>query len=343
MTMVAGKDALISVIIVNYNGRKWLKDCLDSIYSQNYKNFEVILVDNASNDGSADWVENNYPKVNVVKNTINGGFAQGNNLGYKKSKGEYMLLLNNDATIEPDFLKKMLPAFDEIPNLGSVQPKIIKSGTNLIDHAGIYWMDFALMYYYGDLKNANLDKYNKTMPFFSNIGACMLIKRGAIEKVGLFDEDFWCYNEEVDFCYRLWSAGYECWYYPTAVCYHAGSMTSKKFDESHIIYQDIKNRIMLLIKNMEFTNLSINLAGYLSIYAIINIIWLFQMKFKKIYAYLSALAWNITNLQKNLQKRANIQKIRTKKDSELFTKIKRNPRLSYSYYLFRMERDKYVD
>ena len=97
---------LVSVIIVNWNGRKWLEKCLDSLRVQTYKNFEVIFVDNASTDDSVDFVEKNYPEVVILKSDRNLGFAGGNNLGIDNSKGEFILFLNNDTWVKEDFLKK---------------------------------------------------------------------------------------------------------------------------------------------------------------------------------------------------------------------------------------------
>ena len=98
-------NPLISIIIVGYNAKKWLKECLDSVYAQTYKNFEIIFVDDASTDGSSAFLKDNYPRVKVIVNIKNSGFAKNNNIAFKKSRGEYVLLLNTDTTIEQEFRK----------------------------------------------------------------------------------------------------------------------------------------------------------------------------------------------------------------------------------------------
>src|SRR5581483_6462346 len=144
----------------------------------------------------------NYPKVILIKNHKNSGFAGGNNMGYIYAKGEYIFLLNNDTIAGPDCLEKLLIAFDEIPNLGSVQSKIVlMDNPRKLDMCGAYWTNSNFLYYYGYAKNSDAPEYNKIMPFFSNMGAAMMIKKDLINKIGLFDEDFWCYYEETDFCH----------------------------------------------------------------------------------------------------------------------------------------------
>ena len=123
--MLKGECPLVSIVVLNYNGLKWLKPCLDSVVTQTYSNYEVILVDNGSVDTSVEFVEQNYPSVKVVRIGKNLGFAEGNNVGAKVAKGEFLFLLNNDTYVEKDYLEKLLKSFDEIPNLGCVQSKLV--------------------------------------------------------------------------------------------------------------------------------------------------------------------------------------------------------------------------
>ena len=114
----------VSVIIVNYNGKKWLKPCLDSLSKQIYKNFEIIVVDNNSNDGSVAYLNKNHPKVITFQSKKNVGFSEGNNNGYKLAKGQYIILLNNDTIVEDNFIKNLLEAYEENPHAAIIQPKI---------------------------------------------------------------------------------------------------------------------------------------------------------------------------------------------------------------------------
>jgi len=328
------KNPFISIIIVNFNGKKWLEKCLTSIYSQSYINFEVIFVDNGSNDGSIEFVKNNFPKTLIIENKTNLGFAEGNNTGCKKAKGEYILLINNDTYAEKNFIKNFIEAFNKIPNLACAQSKIVLMGNpEKLDMVGAYWTDLAFLYYYGYGKNANSSKYNKPMPFFSNKGASMLIKKEVIDKIGLFDEDFINYYEETDFCHRAWIAGYECWYWPKAILFHATGGTSKMFDNSYIQYHNFKNKLDSFLKNFEFKSLVTIIPIYLIINFFLSMFWLFQGKYKHFLALYKAIYWDIKNTKKIFMKRKAIQAFRKKSDYEISKKTKVNPKFNYYLHL----------
>jgi GT2 family glycosyltransferase len=335
---------LISVIIVNWNGRKWLKQCLDSLLAQTYKAYEIILVDNASTDGSAGFVRKHYPNVKLIENDTNDGFAGGNNLGYKHVKGSYILLLNNDTAVEPDFLTEFLKAFDQIPNLGSVQSKLVlMKESSKLDVAGSYWTSSTFLYHYGYGKDQSADKYNRMLPFFSNKGAAMLISRAAIERVGLFDDDFWCYYEETDLCNRLWLAGYECWYFPQAVTFHAMGGTSLLFNNDYVQFHNFKNKLLSFLKNYQTHTLITVLPIYVSVSIALSFVWLVSGKPRHFLAVYKSFLWNINHLKATLEKRRQIQKLRKVSDKAIFKKVKYDPSLSYYYHLFNNSLDKYED
>lgn len=337
-------NKLISVIIVNWNGEKWLSKCLSSISKQDYKQFEIIFVDNGSTDNSVSYVKKNFPKVKVILNKENLGFAGGNNVGYKHAKGEYIFLLNNDTWVEKDFLKKTISAFDKIPRLGSVQPKIVlMNDPQKLDAVGSYWTDSSFLYYYGFGKNSQEKKYNKNMPFFSNKGAAMLFKKELVDKIGLFDDDFWCYYEETDFCHRVWLAGYECWYYPEAVVHHAMGGTSLRFDSSFVQFHNFKNKLLSFLKNFEVKNLITILPIYILLNILISFVWLFQGKYKHFLALYRSIGWNISHMQETMQKRKTVQLLRKKSDGEIFKVTRQNPRLQYYLYLLKGKLEKFAD
>ena len=327
-------NKLISIIIVSWNGKKWLKKCFDSLSKQTYKNFEIIFVDNGSIDDSIKFVKKNYPKTIIIQSKINLGFAGGNNLGFKHTKGEYVLLLNNDILATKDYLKNLVEAFEKIPKLGSVQSKmILMNEPDKLDVCGTYWTDSSFLYHYGVGKNQSEKKYNRVMPFFSNKGASMMVKRGVIDKVGFLDNDFWSYYEETDLCNRIWLAGYECWYYPKAVMYHAVGGTTVTFSNSFIQFHNFKNKLLSFLKNFEFATLVKIIPTFLFLNILLSIFWLFQGKIKHFFALYQAFWWNIVHFRKTLEKRRVVQGFRIKKDKEIFDAVKKNPKLSYYYYL----------
>jgi GT2 family glycosyltransferase len=325
----------ISIIIVNWNGEKWLKKCLDSLLAQTYKNFEIIFVDNASEDGSVKLVKTNYPDVIVVESDENLGFAGGNNLGFMHAKGEYILLLNNDTWAEEDYLEKFIEAFHRIPNLGCAQSKIVlMNNPEKLDVCGSFWTDSSFLYHYGYGQNKNDPRFNKILPFFSNKGAAMLIRRSVLEEVGFFDQDFWCYYEETDLCHRIWIAGYECWYYPSAAVYHAMGGTLGMLDNSYLQYHNFKNKLLSFTKNFEISSLLRVLPIFLLLNGGLSLLWLIQGKWQHFFSFYKALYWNVTHINGTLKKRGEVQFLRKKSDREIAKRTKRNPSLRYYYYLF---------
>lgn len=324
----------VSVIIVNYNGEKFLGSCLTSLNDSGKTSKEIIFVDNASKDGSVDFVNKNFPEVKIVRNEKNLGFAGGNNIGLKEARGEYILLLNNDTRVEKNFLDIFLKAFEEIPNLGCVQPKIVlMNDNNIIDSCGSYLTDTSFLYHYGYGKNQSLSKYNLPIPIFSVKGVSILTRKEIIEEIGLFDDDFWCYFEETDFCHRVWLAGYETWYYPKAKIFHAAGGTSLVFfHNSYIQFQNFKNKLASFIKNFEVVTLARFLPTYLIFNFFLSVFFLITLKPKFFISLFRALWWNLVHLKSTLSKRKKVQQLREKTDREIFKRVKRNPRLSYFYY-----------
>lgn len=325
---------LVSIIIVNWNGLEHLKICFSSLTKLKYSNFETILVDNGSTDGSVEYVKKNYPKVILVQNKKNLGFAEANNVGFKKAGGEYILLLNNDVKVTSDFLTKLVQVLEAGAKIGVGQPKIILLGSKRLQSGGAFLTSTGFLYHFGREKNPSDKKYNQQMPIFSANGSCMLIRREVIEKVGLFDPDLFCYFEESDFCWRAWLAGYKTLYIPSAVIWHKGGRTSRRFKSSFIQYHSFKNRICSLIKNLGRFELLKILPVHLMFCQLAAIGLFFKGGLSTGWAVQRAIAWNIVHLKKTLKKRKKIQgKIRKISDKELMPKVKKFVRPLYFYYL----------
>lgn len=326
----------VSIVVVNHNGRKWLEGCFESIRAQEYRNLEVILVDNGSSDGSAEMIRSSYPEVKIIESPENLGFAGGCNAGMHSSSGDFLLLLNNDARLEADFLDPLLGAFDEIERLGVVQPRIVLlDDPARLHQCGHFWTDSACLYYYGFGKSAGLPAYNSPFPVFACTGAAMLIKREVLEEVGLFDEDFWCYYEDIDFCHRAWLAGYECWYYPLATARHSIGATATRFDEGTVRYHFIKNWLASMLKNFEGRTLATSLPMFLLSNFLSLAFRFLQGDVSLVLPFLRALRYDFARRRTIIDERKAVQSIRKVSDIEVFRRVKRNPRLSYYYYLNR--------
>ena len=306
----------ISIIIVNWNGKKWLEKCLESVFNQTYKKYEVIVVDNGSDDGSREYIKQHFPATVFIELDRNHGFAKANNVGIKAAKGDLMYLLNNDTTIDPDMLEKISPLFDN-PKIGTVQPRIIRmDDKKKLDLAGAFWTKTTFMYYFGLDGRRSSKKFNIPMRVFSNKGAAMFIRKSMLEKIGSFDDDFWSYYEETDLCHRAWLSGFECWYYPLSTCYHAKGKTSEHFDNSFIQFHNFKNKLLSFIKNFEPQTLIVVIPTFLLSVSGLVLLYVLKGKVGKSVALIKSVFWNIRNIKATLKKRKFVQKNRLVSDRD---------------------------
>lgn len=249
----------IAVIIVNWNGLKFLEDCLKSIYKQTYTNFEVYFIDNGSVDDSVDFVINNFSKVRVIKLEKNTGFAKGNNVGIQKAfmdqEIKYIFTLNNDTKIDKDCLFKLVSAIEVSPELGMVAPKMkFFYEDNLLDSIGV------LISLSGGganrgYKEHDLGQYDLSTNIFGVCAGAALYRRTALEDVvynnEFFDNSFFAYYEDLDLNWRLKLRKWNATACPEAIVYHIHSATGGHHTPFKSYYVN-RNRYFLIIKNLPF-------------------------------------------------------------------------------------------
>lgn len=239
----------VSVIIPNFNGKQYLKNCLDAMKRQVYRDFEVILVDNGSEDGSADYVREHYPEVHVLTLQENRGFCGGVNAGIQASESPYVVLLNNDTIAEKYFLKNLVSFMKEHPGTFSCQAKMLKlQDRDKIDDAGNYYC--ALGWAFADGKGKPETRYNRERRVFSACAGAAIYDKRLLEKTGLFDEVHFAYLEDLDIGYRARLLGYENWFCPKARVYHVGSGTSGSRYNLFKVRYSSRNNIYMIYKNM---------------------------------------------------------------------------------------------
>lgn len=254
-----------SVIIPNLNGAGWLKDSIDSIYTQTVTDFELIVIDNGSEDESLD-IARCYKKNNnytLIENNKNTGFSYAVNQGIKIAQGEYVVLFNNDAFAEADFLKNLIKTAEEKPKVFAVQSLMIRHfERDLADDAGDYVTLFGFACKRGDGMYAK--RYTKTQRIFSACGGASLYKKSVLDEIGFFDETFFAYFEDVDISWRANSLGYKNYICPDAKCYHiCGATTGAVRYNNFKSIQSGRNSLLLPYKNMPFLMLLINLPALL--------------------------------------------------------------------------------
>lgn len=225
----------VSIVIVSYNTKDFLKECLDAVFTKISKkiSFEVIVVDNDSKDSSVSMVRKNFPKVHTIVNDKNVGFSKANNIGVKVTKGRYVLFLNSDAVIREETLETLVEFMDTHPKAGATTAKIELPSGGLDDasHRGFPTPWNAFCHFSGISKfaphsllfngyNLGWKDLNKIHKIDALAGAFMLVRREAGEQIGWWDEDYFFYGEDLDFCYMLKVYGWEIYYIPTVSVLH---------------------------------------------------------------------------------------------------------------------------
>jgi len=235
---------LVSIIIVNYNGREYLEKCLKSLDKIDYENFEIILVDNNSTDNSIKFVKNTYPSIMIIKLDKNYGFAEPNNIGAKNAKGKFLLFLNNDTIVTPNFITAMVQVINQDPKIIICQSRLLKpDGT--VDSSGDYIDTLGRAF---SLKEENLENRR----IFSARGASMLVNKEKFFELGEFDKNFFASFEDVDLGWRANIFGYKVFLASQSIVYHTGGQTIKKIN-SELQFHGVKNTLLLRLINFEFS------------------------------------------------------------------------------------------
>ncbi len=330
-------NPLVSIIIVSWNARENLEECLSSLFKISYKNYEVILVDNGSIDNSVKYVKRNFPVIKIVESNKNLGFAGGNNLGFKHARGKYILFLNNDTIVTKDFLSKLVDFMKKRKDVGIIQPKILfhRPNTNLhhkINSIGSFLLSTGFLFHldYGQKDESKKEPYE----IFSAYGACFLARKSLLEKIGLFDDRYFAYFEETDLSHRVWLAGLKVMILPEVLIYHKGAKTAQKLPSAFIQYHSFKNRLYTYLKNLETLNLIKIFMPHLSICEISSLLYLVVGKPSYTLAIQKAILWNIFNLKTLLKERRRVQKtLRKVEDIDFIPKLTKKVNLKYYYYL----------
>ena len=221
---------LVYIIVLSWNGKDDTLECLKSLQKVTYLNFKILVVDNASSDGTVRAIEENFPEVETLVNQTNLRFAGGNNVGirYALEQGaEYILLLNNDTVVDPEFLSHMVRTAQSEFSVGMVGAKIYyHSDRHRLWYAGgkIEWWKGWVSHV--GIREVDAGQYDTAREVDYITGCCLLAKRDVIEKVGMLDESYYIYGEDADWCVRALRAGYKLFYVPSSVVWHKLSVSS---------------------------------------------------------------------------------------------------------------------
>ncbi len=237
------------MVVLNYNGRRYLAACLNALLAQEVAGgFEVLLVDNASEDGSPEYVRANFPNVRVIDTPVNLGFAGGNNVGIEQARGQHVVLLNNDTRVHPGWLEALLRTAESAPDIGAVTSKLVyMARPHTIQNAGSLILTDGSG---GDRGTGERDggQYDKREEVFAACGCAALLTRRMLDDVGLLDTTFFAYYEDTDLSWRMRLRGWRIVYEPGAVVEHVHSGTSGEWSPFFTFHVD-RNRLFMILKN----------------------------------------------------------------------------------------------
>jgi GT2 family glycosyltransferase len=239
--------AQVTIIVVNWNGRKFLADCLGALSCQTYPARETILVDNGSTDSSVSFVREQYPDLILIQIGENQGFTGGNLAGLKAARGEFIALVNTDARADEKWLETLIEPMVQDPTIGICASKLIFGGQERINSAGDSITTAAVGFNRALGKGAAL--FNEPQLVFGACAAAVLYRRRMLDEIGFFDKDFFLYDEDTDLSFRAQLAGWKCAYVPGAVVYHICNGTAGRLSDTHVYYHT-RNLEFVWLKNM---------------------------------------------------------------------------------------------
>lgn len=246
----------VSIVIVTWNAIELLKEFLPTVVDTDYPDFEIIVADNASTDGSGEWVHTNLPGVRVVRHDENYAFCKGNNLALPHATGQYVVLLNNDVRVTPSWLRPLVERMESDSRVAAVQPKILSQlEPGRFEYAGAAggFMDrwgypFARGRIF-DHVEADNGQYDQCCEVHWASGAAVMLRQSALDEAGFLDEAFYMHMEEIDLCLRLRRAGYKILCEPASVVHHVGAASLSESSPEKV-YLNFRNNLLTLYKNL---------------------------------------------------------------------------------------------
>jgi GT2 family glycosyltransferase len=304
-------DILFSIVIPHWNGKHFLQPCLDSIRAQTHPQIEVIIVDNASSDGSQAYIKEHYPEVILIELDENKGFTGACNAGMEAATGDVISLLNNDTEVEPNWVEEIISAFDRHPEVGIIASKMIlfNQRTHIHTTGDFFTSD-------GRAGNRGVweedsGQYDNEDYVFGACGGSSAYRKSMLDAIGLLDNDYFFLLEDIDLSWRAQLAGYQVLYVPTAIVYHHLSATGGGVTAS---FYDGRNSIWVVVKNLP--------AGLWRKYGLqiikrqLSIVWeaMRAWRGEAARARLRGVATGIITLPSALRKRKHIQAMKTVSD-----------------------------
>ena len=330
--------AFVSVIIVNHNGIEFVDSCLRSVFESRYSDFEVIVVDNASTDGSREYIKREFgsdSRLRLVENSGSLGPAVGRNRGARIAKGKHLIFFDNDTRVDKNCINELVAVLENDTSIGAGQAKLLQMDKpDYYDCAGDYFGPLGFLVDRAKRKK-DVGQFDKIEDIFNAKSAASIVRKDVFDKAGGFDADFYMYLEETDLSWRIWLAGYRVVFVPRAIVYHAfggkkKQVKARSYYPKHVVrYYGCRNYITTLIKNLGLRNLSRVLPLHVLSWLTIGFLFFLKGRWQDCYYIIKGVWWNVLNLNIIMQKRILVQNnIRKAADNWIIQKVATHENLS---------------
>lgn len=328
------KTLKFSIIIANYNGEKFLSQCLSSVFKTNYSNFEVIIVEDGSTDGSLKIIsrfQKRY-RLRLIRNKKNMGLVKSRNKAIGKVTGDILVFLDNDTKVDKNWLKGLEETFSSDKTIGALQCKIFDfERQDIIQEVGMKLIPYTGLGITLGRGQKDDERFNYPMEIIS-LGAALAVRKEIVEKIGGFDQKLFHYTDDLDFSWRVWISGYRVVLAPNAKVYHYTKIHNPTYK---LYFHLCKNSIRMVIKNYEL----VNTIKFLPFSLVLNIIGgiyviFFRGSLNGILGVLLGIAWNLFNSPDTFRERSKIQKLRRVTDKNIFDKIMISTNIFNIYKLY---------
>lgn len=312
---------LVDIVILNYNGRRFLNECLGSVLRGSYPNQQVYLLDNASTEDDVDYVAKHFPNVKIIRNLLNNGYCAAYNLAFSVCTGKYIVFLNNDVTVAPDWVDHMVALAESDAEIAALQPKIVSYfNEHQFEYAGAsgglmdkYGYPFLRGRVFDSIEDDN-GQYNDSIEVFWTSGAAMFIKRECLYESGTLDETIVHHMDEIDLCWRLRMAGYKLKVQPLSVIRHIGGATIQTHSYKKV-YWNHRNSLYIMLKNYGLANMLTKVPVHIALDWVAIMQALVTFNFTTVRGVLAAHVWLVLNVFLIFRKRQEVQQKRKLSDS----------------------------
>jgi len=280
------KLAKVAVVILNWNGREFLRKFLPSVLADSQDVAEIIIADNAPTDSSIEFLQDNYPQLRIITNRTNGGFARGYNEALVEVDADYFVLLNSDIEVTPNWIEPVIELMESDKSIAACQPKLRsfheREKFEYAGAAGGYIDLFGYPFCRGRIISeveTDTGQYNDMVEIFWATGACMFVRRSVFWQAGGFDASFFAHMEEIDLCWRMKNLGYQIAYYPDVTVYHVGGGTLPESPRK--LFLNYRNNLALLYKNLPTNKLFTTIFLRLMLDGLSALVYLFSFSLIK--------------------------------------------------------------